>query len=100
MTASDVDHKIVFNQDGAPKPSAKTIHGTHQRRNPLSPRHNRSRSAPEELDTSLLTGVGLTRTRGATADESAGRLQWKFESHVKCGHTAVRRSLHRLVRPM
>jgi len=54
MIVSDVGHKIVFNQAGAPKPSAKASHGTHQRRNPLSPRHNKSRSAPEELDALLL----------------------------------------------
>src|SRR5438105_12029213 len=54
MIVSDVGHKIIFNQAGAPKPSAKATHGTHQRRNPLSPRHNKSRSAPEELDALLL----------------------------------------------
>jgi hypothetical protein len=54
MTASDVDHKIVFNPGDAKEPSAKANHGTHQRRNALDPLHSRSRSEPPELDTSLL----------------------------------------------
>jgi hypothetical protein len=54
MIVSDIGHKIVFNQSAVPKPSAKATHGTHQRRSPLNPQHNKSRSAPEELDTLLL----------------------------------------------
>ena len=54
MTASDVDHKIVFNQGDAPEPSAKASHGTHQRTNALGPLQSRSRSGPPESDMFLL----------------------------------------------
>lgn len=34
------------------------------------------------------------------ADEAARRSEWTYGSHLKCERTAVRRSLHRMVRPL
>ena len=64
MNASDVVHKIIFKAGGALKPSAKTTHGTHQRRNPLGPLHSRSRSGLRDLDTfGSIFEFGLMRIR-------------------------------------
>src|SRR6516165_120932 len=49
MNASDAVHKTIFEVGDAQKPSAKTNHGTHQRRHALGPLHSRSRSGPHEL---------------------------------------------------
>src|SRR5262249_19185339 len=53
MNPSDVVHKTVFKVGRASKPSAKTNHGTHQRRHALHPLHSRSRSELRDLDMSV-----------------------------------------------
>src|SRR4029077_15799145 len=63
INANDVVHKAVLNPGDTLKPITNTSHGAHQRRNPLGPLQNRSRSAPEESDLSLISSVGLTRFR-------------------------------------
>jgi hypothetical protein len=81
MTASDVDHKIVFNPCGSKKPNANANHGKHQRRNALDLLHSRSRSEAGEFDMPLLilslpneTGITLDRTNPSTGVPA----DWRF----------------------